>query len=598
MIEKMQKVRIIGPKSKLPAVVDELHQLRILHIVEELSEGLERGEPLPEASKLSEALVQARAAVAQLSLQGNEKRLTKRLKSNRTLSTIIREVAKLTSALQHQLAKKKEAEQLLERAALVREQQALLSSLGLEQKDFEPCESLAIFFGVVKKPGLREALEKSGAKFLLKAASRNREELVALFVDKKDEERAKQVLATHEYAPLELLTESIDERQARRQLQEVERTIRQLAREYKELPDWIPILEAAVEKAEAPLRFGATEQAFLIHGFIPKARYEAVAKRLQERAKGRLSIEPVQFKKGEHVPVELENPEPVKSFQFFLDLYSLPSYKEIDPSWFLFLTFPVFFGFMLGDAGYGLTTLLLFWLLKKKMPQFKGFFNILLFSSFATIVFGFVFGEFFGYELYEPFLSRNPEHSLTPLMVAAVVLGVLHINAGLLTGFVNEYREHGFFAALMEKGSWIVLEAGVALLGLSYTHVISWPPLVGYVVLVVSVLMLYLGEGVKGLVEIPGIFGNILSYIRLMAIGLSSVGLALVINEMAGGFFHEGGLMILVGILILVLGHVINIGIGLLGSFLHSLRLHYVELFGKFYRGGGIRFKPFGSEDR
>ena len=108
--------------------------------------------------------------------------------------------------------------------------------------------------------------------------------------------------------------------------------------------------------------------------------------------------------------------------------------------------------------------------------------------------------------------------------------------------------------------------------------------------------MLYKGEGIKGLIELPSILTNTLSYLRLMAIGLSSVSIAVVVNNMAKGFFHEGGFMILSGILILLVGHVLNIVIGLFGSFLHSLRLHYVEFFSKFFEGGAEKYKPFGEK--
>jgi V/A-type H+-transporting ATPase subunit I len=104
------------------------------------------------------------------------------------------------------------------------------------------------------------------------------------------------------------------------------------------------------------------------------------------------------------------------------------------------------------------------------------------------------------------------------------------------------------------------------------------------------------GEGIRGLIELPSIFSNTLSYARLMAIGLSSVKLAEVINEMAAEMFHGGGFLILAGVLILALGHIINIGIGMLGSFLHSLRLHYVEFFTKFFHGGAKKYSPFGAK--
>ncbi|KHO46844.1 MAG: V-type ATP synthase subunit I, V-type H+-transporting ATPase subunit I, partial [archaeon GW2011_AR3] len=112
----------------------------------------------------------------------------------------------------------------------------------------------------------------------------------------------------------------------------------------------------------------------------------------------------------------------------------------------------------------------------------------------------------------------------------------------------------------------------------------------------VSIVLLWLGEGVKGLIEIPSIFSNILSYARLMAIGLASVKLAEVVNEFATEFIHQGGIYIFYAVLLLVVGHVINNALGIIGPFLHSLRLHYVEFFTKFFKGGGKEYIPFGRE--
>jgi V/A-type H+-transporting ATPase subunit I len=109
--------------------------------------------------------------------------------------------------------------------------------------------------------------------------------------------------------------------------------------------------------------------------------------------------------------------------------------------------------------------------------------------------------------------------------------------------------------------------------------------------------MLFKGEGVKGIIELPSLLSNTLSYLRLMAIGLSSVSIAIVVNTMAGEFFHGGGMMIFAGIMIILVGHVLNIILGLFGSFLHSLRLHYVEFFSKFFQGGAEKFKPFGAKE-
>jgi V/A-type H+-transporting ATPase subunit I len=116
-------------------------------------------------------------------------------------------------------------------------------------------------------------------------------------------------------------------------------------------------------------------------------------------------------------------------------------------------------------------------------------------------------------------------------------------------------------------------------------------------VIALSVTLIALGEGVKGLVELPGIFSNVMSYARLMALGIASAALAVVVNELATELWHTGFSGMTTAVLILILGHAINFGLGILGPFLHSLRLHYVEFFTKFYAGGGKPYKPFGAED-
>ena len=120
---------------------------------------------------------------------------------------------------------------------------------------------------------------------------------------------------------------------------------------------------------------------------------------------------------------------------------------------------------------------------------------------------------------------------------------------------------------------------------------------VGILIIILSLSMLVKGEGIKGLIESISILTNTMSYARLMAIGLSSVILAVIVNEQSREFFHKGGFFILIGVLILIIGHGINIMLGLLGSFLHSLRLHYVEFFSKFFHGGAKKYTPFGAKE-
>ena len=146
----------------------------------------------------------------------------------------------------------------------------------------------------------------------------------------------------------------------------------------------------------------------------------------------------------------------------------------------------------------------------------------------------------------------------------------------------------------MAKFSWIGLQVAAILFVLNSLGFFSVSIYIVAAIGIASFLALLKAEGMFGLIELPSLISNILSYLRLAAVGLASAALAIVINEFAGKFFHQGGFMVIAGVLTLILGHGVNLALGILGSFLHSMRLHYVEMFTKFYKGSGTDYEPFG----
>jgi V/A-type H+-transporting ATPase subunit I len=170
------------------------------------------------------------------------------------------------------------------------------------------------------------------------------------------------------------------------------------------------------------------------------------------------------------------------------------------------------------------------------------------------------------------------------------LIGLIHVNLGYGIGFYNEYIKHGLKEAFLEKGSWYVLQAGAAL-----AYLVS--PTAGVPVMILGVLLIFLGEGVEGMVEIPSLLANILSYLRIFGVSVAAVALAAVVNSIASTAFGAGGLVgVIFGTLILVVGHVFNTFIKIMEGFLQGIRLHYVEMFGKFFEGGGKKYAPFGAK--
>ena len=605
---QMNSVIITGPNNIQETVIKELHNLKILHIVEHSKNELaDIGKPLESAAKLSEILVKVRALMAVLGIKKEDNKF----ELKKGLLEIESTTKKLNQEVSINLDELKKIEEQLTKNQAAKQELEILKGIDLPLESFTSYKTLAYFTGyIIDINLLKEELAEITGRFMLFDSIAKKRPFIVLFIDAKNKYQASSILNNHKFSPanfanignlkgnasgnLKKVEEEIEKLQQKKD--SIKKNLEKLSMEYKGfLIAADEFLDEQLEKAQAPLKFASTQSSFLIKGWIPAEELSKSIERLNKASKNKIFIHFEPAKKDDKVPVKLKNPIFAKPFEFFIDLYSIPTYKEIDPTFFIFLTFPIFFGIMLGDIGYGALSILLFLVLKKKMPKAKNFFNILILASFVTILFGFLFGEFFGYEIIHPIINRV--HDMFTLLYIAIGIGIVHVNIGLVIGFINELKSHGLMKAIYEKASWFILQIGIALLALSYFGQILISPLIGAGFLGLSILMLFKGEGIKGIIELPSILTNIMSYARLMAIGLSSVELAIVINESSKEFFHKGGFFVLIGVLILVIGHAINIMLGLLGSFLHSLRLHYVEFFSKFFHGGAKKYQPFGAKE-
>lgn len=293
------------------------------------------------------------------------------------------------------------------------------------------------------------------------------------------------------------------------------------------------------------------------------------------------------------IPTALRNNAMFRPFELFLKLLRIPHYNAFDPTPLIGLFFPFFSGCMVGDVGYGILVLWLGWYLRQKRSEILHDIGIILmFISFWSVVWGLMFGEVFG-DVGHRLLHMRPiwvdrAHAIFPVMVFSVMLGGAHVLLGLLIGMIQGIRNRHRHIWMERAGSLLFILSLISALILLRSELPSSFFSVPIVLLLFSLIFLVCGGGVGGIIESLGAVGNIISYVRIAAIGLSSAILAMV----ASTFVDIFGVSIL-GLFMAFAIHLLNFVLAIGGSGLHSARLHYVEFMGKFYEDGTLAYKPF-----
>jgi V/A-type H+-transporting ATPase subunit I len=665
---EMSRLTMAGSSDNLDEALRLCADLGNVHIkaYSEDTEGITVGTPHPDADEVSALLAKVRSANSVLRCVNKQGPVS----SNAVKQSLSGEFPDKVDAITEVLANKVDAEteisKLEERVAIL----TTIAPLNIPLELMTEIASIDVYLGETPKVGkagqvfgdLRSRVELHVAGNVIAVACQGKDAAEVQMA--MGELGAKSIqIPSGKGKPAKLLE------QAAKEIEKLGRTVADCD---SEIQTWVSnnsrMLVAVQEhlERESEILTGHTlcatsAHAFALEAWLPTSEADQ-ARSVLSKVCSHISIEPFiddhhghghdgdHHHETEYPPVEYDTIAATRHASLLTNLVGRPKYGTIDPTSMIAFTFPIFYGLILGDAGYGLVIMLLALTLKAKIghdPVGAIAARILMNMGIATFIVGILTAEAFGFViekwdmfvwLYEPMYNSThhmlegtvfvewfglshtylPFHrahgALQDYILLSIYLGCAHLLLGFIIGFINVFRGHGFVAAFFEKGSWLLILIGGSAHILRFITDDSYGTFEGSIwsmMVIVGVLCLIIGlavyEGfgwlggiIMGPIETFGLLANTLSYLRVMAVGVAGVKIAEVGNDM--GFqgmadaLSAGDYHIAIFCLLIWLGvQIFALALGLLSPSIHAIRLHFVEWMGKFHDGSGQEFKPLGG---
>ena len=467
-------------------------------------------------------------------------------------------------------------------------------------------------------------------------ASDRESQLILVAAHKAEADKADGVLQTFGFAKCPFEEEVSGEQFYNSLKQREEELIKELKQnddELYELKDKIRTLKIycdyvafMLEKAELSEKLMATASTFLLEAYVPVAAQTAVGEALEG-----LNV-PIYYEfskptEDEVPPTLLSNNKVVKNFEAITNMYSPPSSREFDPNTVMAFFYSIFLGFIMADIGYGLLMILggcFIYLKNNRRESMIGKLGgVFAAGGIFTVIWGVLFNSFFGFSLLPfkvmPDLQGDAMSwslsgiNVPALLIISMLIGVAQLCAGYVCKAVQCWRNGKILDGIFDGLVWAVFSVGVELAIVGFVSEFNLPILqaVGGIIAGASLLIAIvtagrheklLGKFTKGFGSAYGVINyasDILSYARLYGLMLAGAVIADIITSNSVSLISSGNVaFIILGILIMVIGHLFNLAIGLLGAYIHDARLQYVEFYGRFYEGEGELFTPLGSQHK
>ena len=369
-------------------------------------------------------------------------------------------------------------------------------------------------------------------------------------------------------------------------------------------------LENEKEKNEILSSFVQTKDAYVLEAWVPVEDTEKVEQLVEKSSDGHCAFETIEVEgtDDEDVPVLQQNGWYSKPFEYLVDMYSPVRYNSIDPTIFVAITFPFFFGFCLTDAVYGLVVAAIGVVLLKGLGKVKesmhSFGWILIWSGLWAVILGLITNGFIGdfperiagFRLPTVFAPVEAFKHPETILIIAIAVGLIYVNLGFVLGAINNLRYGRKKEALGSQICWFIFEAGLLFLVLGF----MMPAIgmigmaLGGILIIAAIGILIWANGAFGLMDIFGFLGDVLSFARLLALCLATGGIAMTVNilaQMIDNMVPFAGIVL--AVIIFIFGHIANFAFQVLGAFINALRLNYVEFFAQFFEEGKGKFEAF-----